>query len=104
MQAETVAGLTVLGKTAAALLFILALLALGAWLARRLRLPQALPGRHLRVVAQTTVGAREKVVVVEVGGTWLVLGVGGGQVNRLHEMPAPPNTTHPVRPGARTEG
>src|SRR5690554_6167846 len=100
MEAETIAGLTVLGKTAAALLFILALLAVGAWLARRLRLPQALPGRHLRVVSQTAVGARERVVVVDVGGTWLVLGVGGGQVNRLHEMPAPPHPAHSSQPRA----
>jgi len=89
MPPESIAGLALLGKTAAALLLILAVLAAGAWLARRLRLPQSLPGRPLRIVSQTAVGPRERVVVVEIEGTWLVLGVGNGQVSRLHELAAP---------------
>jgi flagellar protein FliO/FliZ len=28
---------------------------------------------------------------VEVGETWLLLGVGGGQVNTLHTLPRPAN-------------
>ena len=34
------------------------------------------------------VGQRERVVVVEVGGSWLVLGVAPGQVRALHTLPA----------------
>jgi flagellar protein FliO/FliZ len=34
------------------------------------------------------VGQRERVVVVEVGATWLVLGVTSNQVNTLHSLPA----------------
>ncbi|MNN99031.1 Flagellar protein FliO [compost metagenome] len=34
-------------------------------------------------------GPRERVVIVEVADTWLVLGVAPGQVSKLHELPAP---------------
>ncbi len=59
-----------------------------AWLARRY-----LPGMRaqgvVRVVGTTPVGARERVVVVEVDDTWLLLGVGGGNVRLLHAQPKP---------------
>lgn len=47
-----------------------------AWLARRVN-PMALTGNpaSLRVVSGVMVGQRERVVVVEVQGKWLVLGV-----------------------------
>lgn len=59
-----------------------------AWFARRY-----LPGMGaqgvVKVVGTTAVGTREKVVVVEVDGTWLLLGVGGGNVRLLHTQPKP---------------
>ena len=59
-----------------------------AWFARRY-----LPGMGaqgvVKVVGTTAVGARERVVVVEVDGTWLLLGVGGGNVRLLHTQPKP---------------
>lgn len=59
-----------------------------AWLARRFGLQAGGSGRLLKVVSSTMVGQRERVVVVEVGGQWLVLGVAAGQVRALHTMPA----------------
>lgn len=65
-----------------------------AWFARRY-----LPGMGsqgvVKVVGTTAVGTRERVVVVEVDGTWLLLGVGGGNVRLLHTQPKPadPNTS-----------
>jgi len=43
----------------------------------------------ITVVAQQMLGAREKVVVVDVEGTWLVLGVTQQQVQTLHTLPRP---------------
>jgi flagellar protein FliO/FliZ len=40
----------------------------------------------LRVLGGIAVGQRERVVMVEVGETWLVLGVAPGRVNALHVM------------------
>jgi flagellar protein FliO/FliZ len=41
----------------------------------------------MRIVAGTAVGTRERVVVLEVAGTWLVLGVAPGRITALAEMP-----------------
>ena len=46
-------------------------------------------GQTLKLVASRAVGAKERVVVLELEDTWLVLGVGGGKVTKLHERPAP---------------
>lgn len=81
--------------TAASMLTVLLSLALilggfvaVAWLARRY-LPGMGAQGAVKVVGTTPVGPRERVVVVEVDGTWLLLGVGGGNVRLLHTLPKP---------------
>src|SRR5512143_3208082 len=59
-----------------------------AWFARRY-LPGMGAHGAVKVVATTPVGTRERVVVVEVDNTWLLLGVGGGNVRLLHTLPKP---------------
>ncbi|MFP1893466.1 flagellar biosynthetic protein FliO [Lonsdalea quercina] len=67
------------------LLFILLL----AWLAKKLGVtPQARNNQMMKVVSSCPVGQREKVVIVEVDDTWLVLGVTAQQVTPLHTLPA----------------
>lgn len=65
-----------------------------AWFARRY-----LPGMGsqgvVKVVGTTAVGTRERVVVVEMDGTWLLLGVGGGNVRLLHTQPKPADPSTP---------
>ncbi len=70
-----------------ALAATLALIGLVAWLMKRL--PQRAFGApaFLKVISSVAVGARERVVVVEAGETWLVLGVAPGRVNALHQLP-----------------
>jgi flagellar protein FliO/FliZ len=68
-------------------LFVLAVIAAAAWLLKRFT-----PGAYgssgvLRVVAGAAVGQRERVVIVEVGASWLVVGVAPGSVNLLQQMP-----------------
>jgi flagellar protein FliO/FliZ len=70
------------------LAFVVAMIFGCAWLARRFGLQAGGSGRLLKVVSSAMVGQRERVVVVEVGGQWLVLGVAAGQVRALHTMPA----------------
>jgi len=43
------------------------------------------------VVGERAVGTRERVVLVEVAGQWLVLGVAPGQVRTLANLPRPDN-------------
>lgn len=73
---------TLAATTAAVVTIILA----AAWLLKRLAPRQHFGRSTLRVVAGTAVGSRERVVVVEIGTTWLVLGVAPGQVNLLHQQ------------------
>jgi flagellar protein FliO/FliZ len=68
------------------LLLVALLLAATLYLLKRLAAPRA-TGVLLRVISAISLGPRERVVIVEAGETWLVLGVAPGQVNKLHELP-----------------
>ncbi|MCK9284403.1 MAG: flagellar biosynthetic protein FliO [Rhodocyclaceae bacterium] len=75
---------------------VLALLFAALWLLKRISAPQGFSARLLRVVGSTPVGPRERVVVVEIGERWLVLGVAPGRISSLHDLPrqeTPPATT-----------
>lgn len=55
----------------------------------------------LRVLGGVAVGQRERVVMIEVGETWLLVGVAPGCVNALHvmaKMPEAPASTVPPTP------
>ncbi len=69
------------------LTIVLGMLVLVAWLLKRFSVQQKIPGGAIKVVAGTAVGPRERVVLVEVGETWLVVGVAPGHVSALHSMP-----------------
>ena len=63
------------------------------WLLRRYAPTQTGAQGALKVVGGLMLGPREKVVVVEVGETWLLLGVAAGQVRTLHTLPRPAGYT-----------
>ncbi|WIM06730.1 MAG: flagellar biosynthetic protein FliO [Candidatus Nitricoxidivorans perseverans] len=69
------------------LILVLALLVGGLWLLKRLTAPRGQAAGLMRVVAGQAVGTRERVVILEVGSTWLVLGVAPGRVSALAEIP-----------------
>lgn len=80
---------------------ILLLILFIAWLVRKLGFaPQAKQNKLLKVVSSCPVGQRERVVIVEVEGTWLVLGVTPQQVTQLHTLPAQPTDTNAPPSGA----
>lgn len=68
------------------LLLVLAAILLVAWLLRRLNLTQQGSGNFLKVLGSVPIGQRERVVLVEAGDTWLVVGVGPGQIRTLHTL------------------
>ncbi len=80
-----------------ALLAVLGLVALAAWAARRTGLARP-SGTVLRPVASVSLGARERVVVVEVAGRWLVLGVAPGSVRALADLPPAAVEAAPAAP------
>jgi len=81
---------------------VLALILLLAWLAKRTGMGRAAIGGALRIVADKSVGARERVVIVEIAGQWLVLGVAPGQVRTLTQM-ARPEQTAVIAPDSATK-
>lgn len=65
-----------------------AILATGILLRRVGRIASPIPGA-LRVLGGISVGARERVILVQVGDQQLLLGVAPGRVQALHVLPHP---------------
>ncbi|MHB1093193.1 flagellar biosynthetic protein FliO [Thiobacillus sp.] len=69
------------------LVAVLLLIAGTAWVAKRFGVTRGGTSNVLQVISSTSVGARERVVVIEVGESWLVVGVASGSVNTLMTLP-----------------
>lgn len=76
--------------------FLQAMLALGlivallfglAWLARKISGGKGFGQGGMKVVGGVALGPRERIVLVEVGETWLVVGIVPGQIRTLHTLP-----------------
>ncbi len=71
----------------AALGLIVALLVAAAWLARKISGGKGFGQGGMKVVGGVALGPRERIVLVEVGDTWLVVGIVPGQIRTLHTLP-----------------
>lgn len=58
-----------------------------AWALKRFGIHQKNAAGVLKIIGGTMVGQRERVVLLEIGATWLVVGVAPGHVSALHSMP-----------------
>ena len=68
------------------LLLVLAAIVLVAWLLKRMNFAKQGSGNLLKVLGSVAVGQRERIVLVEIEDTWLVVGVGPGQIRTLHTL------------------
>jgi flagellar protein FliO/FliZ len=66
---------------------IIALLLGIAWLARKVSASKGFGQGGMKVVGGVALGPRERIVLVEVGESWLVIGIVPGQIRTLHTMP-----------------
>jgi len=66
------------------LLLVLAAIVLVAWLLKRMNVAQRGSGNLLKVLGAVPIGQRERIVLVEVNDTCLVVGIGPGQIRTLH--------------------
>ncbi len=71
------------------LLIVLLCIVVLAWLAKRVNRLQTSSDGSLQVLGGISMGARERVVLVQVGGTQLLLGVAPGRINMLHQLDEP---------------
>lgn len=76
-------------KTLLGLIAVLALMAGAVWMMRRFGVVKPLNRSVARVVGGVSVGSRERVMVVEVAGQWILVGVAPGRVNALGQLPRP---------------
>ena len=74
-------------QTILALSFVLALLAGLAWFMKRFGAKAIGGSANLRIVGSLNLGGRERLMVVEVGNQWIVVGASPGRVNALATMP-----------------
>lgn len=73
---------------------VLAVIVGAAWLLRRFSSGQMGAGGVVKVIGGVALGPKERLVLVEVGETWLVLGVAPGQVSALHTLVRPEGGVH----------
>lgn len=80
-------------QTIFALMFVLALLVGAAWALKRFG-PKNFGGgnSNVKLVGALSVGARERILVVEVGEQWIVVGASPGRMNALATMPRQEST------------
>ncbi len=73
-------------QSALALILIVALLAGTAWLARKFSGGKGFGQGGMKVVGGVALGPRERIVLLEIGDEWLVVGIVPGQIRTLHRM------------------
>jgi flagellar biosynthetic protein FliO len=74
-------------QTLFALIVVLGVLGALAWFLKRYGPKAGGGGANLRVVGSLSLGGRERLLVVEVGSQWIVVGASPGRVNALATMP-----------------
>ena len=74
---------------------VLVAVAGSAWLLKRFSPGQIGAGGAVKVIGGVALGPKERLVLVEIGETWLVLGVAPGQVNTLHTLVKPERGAFP---------
>jgi flagellar protein FliO/FliZ len=78
-------------RVVVALIVVLAAVLAAAWLARRMRaISSGGSAANLEVLAQLSLGARERAVLVRVGNSQVLIGVAPGNVRMLHVLPSVP--------------
>jgi flagellar biosynthetic protein FliO len=74
-------------QTLLALIVVLGVLGALAWFLKRYGPKAGGSSANLRVVGALNLGGRERVLVVEVGNQWVVVGASPGRINALATMP-----------------
>ena len=86
-DAASPVGATSILQVLTGLVLVLLLVVGTAWLLRRLGRVPGLSSQSIRTVGALAVGTRERVVLLEVGTTWILVGVAPGQVRSLATLP-----------------
>ncbi|MNQ68297.1 Flagellar protein FliO [compost metagenome] len=78
-----------LGQLALGLLLVVALIFVLAWLLRRVQQLGPRGGQVIQLVATQALGPRDRLVLVQVGGEQILLGLSAGRIAPLHVLKEP---------------
>jgi flagellar protein FliO/FliZ len=88
-ERATTPGAGSLVQVTLSLVLVLAAVFAAAWLLRRLKTISKFSSGPIEIVADVSVGPKERAVLVQVGGKQLLLGVAPGRVTTLHVLDQP---------------
>lgn len=77
------------GEVMAGLILVLLMIFALAWLVKRMGAGSFLANQHMKIVASVAMGTRERVVVLDVGGKQVLLGITPQNINTLHVFDEP---------------
>jgi flagellar protein FliO/FliZ len=98
MQPPTAGGSLL--QTTLSLIVVLAVLVGLAWVLKRYGPKTVTGSANVKLVGALSVGARERILVVEVGEQWIVVGASPGRMNALATMPRQEAEFGPPSPAA----
>ncbi len=81
---------------------VLAVMAIITWVLKRMVPGVGNKQSVIRIVGGVSVGSRERVVVLEVSGRWIVVGVAAGQVSRIANLESGSTTLGETIPTGRS--
>lgn len=85
-----------IGQVTLALLVVLAVVFALAYALKKMRAFSGSGANGIEVLAQASLGAKERAVIIRVEGSRLLLGVASGNVSLLQVLPAAPDGAQPV--------
>lgn len=98
---DPLAGGAMMARAMLGLAVVVGLILLCAWVAKRMGVAsRASAGMPARLVGSMMLGPRERIIVLQVEQTWLVVGVTPGGMQTLHTLPAAPTSVDDTPPPA----
>lgn len=103
MSADPMSGSYLLQLVSGLVVVIICIVVL-AWLAKKMNRLQACTDESLKIVGAISMGARERVVLLQVGEQQLLLGVSPGRINALHVLDEPVEASANCSPDTAGKG
>lgn len=82
-----------LGQLVTGLVVVLLCIVVLAWAARKLNRYRFVADDSLKIIGGLSLGAREKIVLMQVGKEQLLIGVAPGRISTLHKLETPLETS-----------
>ncbi len=77
--------------------FVVVLIFVAAWLMKRVGHGSLMGASHMRIMATLAIGTKERLAIVDVAGTQILLGVTSQSINTLHTFDTPIISTEKVK-------